>query len=112
LSELSAAASDLDNAGLCLYEMHSGNKYTLRTPSLAIRDTWFSRLQELISANRQRKDSRKRSSSEPAEPMTRSPAIQKRSVFRQVSRKTKHAQLEGVLSNPGSVVATDDIEVT
>lgn len=109
LNELSAA-QDTDNTGLCLilYEMHSGNKYILRAPSLSIRDAWFSRLQELISVKK--KDPHKRSFPELSEPtMSRSPAIQKKSVFRQTNKK-KH--LENVSSNPGSSVATDDTEVT
>lgn len=90
--------------------MHSGNKYTFRAPSLPIRDAWFSQLQKLILTNKlKRKDPRFRNTLEPTEPMARSPAIVKKSVFRRET--TKRKQVEGVSSFPGSVVATDDTEV-
>lgn len=115
LNELSAT-QDLDNAGLCLilYEMHSGNKYTLRAPSLSIRDAWFSRLLELISANKLKKDSHKRNTLEPVEPFSRSPSIPRKLPFRrdrEASKKSKHLQVESTLSYPGSMAATDDTEV-
>jgi len=99
--------------------MQSGNKYTLHTVSPVIRDTWLHRLQELISANRVKKDSvpRKRSASEPAEPMTRSPLVPKKSVFRResnkkhISKTSQHQNIDGVLSNPASAIIADDIEV-
>lgn len=116
LNELSAT-QDKDNAGLglILYEMHSGNKYILRAPSVSIRDGWYSQLHKLISANKVKKDTLKRAISEPTDPMGRSPSIPRKSVFgvrREPAKKSKHMQLEGVLSNPSSVVATDDTEVT
>ena len=116
LNELSAT-QDTDNAGLglILYEMHSGNKYTLRAPSVSVRDAWYSRVHELISANKIKKDTLRRAASEPGDPMGRSPSIPRKSVFgvrREPTKKSKHMQLEGVLSNPSSVVATDDTEVT
>ena len=120
MNELSAA-QDADSNGQCLilYQMQSGNKYTLHTVSPVIRDTWFHRLQELISANRVKKDSvpRRRSASEPAEPLTRSPLVSKKSVFRResnkkhVSKTAQHQHVDGVLSNPASAVTADDIEV-
>ena len=110
LNELSAT-QDSDNTGLCLilYEMHSGDKYTLRAPSLSIRDAWFGRLQELISINK--KDPRKRSSSELTDPANRSPSIPRKLPFRRETGKKKHLQVENVLSSPGSTLATEDTEV-
>ena len=120
MNELSAA-QDADSNGQCLilYQMQSGNKYTLHTVSPVIRDTWFHRLQDLISANRVKKESapRKRSASEPAEPVVRSPLVPKKSVFRRESNKkhaskaSQHQHVDGVLSNPGSSMTVDDIEV-
>ena len=116
MNELSAT-QDKDNAGLglILYEMHSGNKYTLRAPSVSVRDAWYSRVHELISANKVKKDTLKRVASEPGDTMGRSPSVPRKSVFgvrREPAKKSKHIQLEGMPSNPSSVVATDDVEVT
>ena len=94
--------------------MHSGNKYTFRAPSASIRDAWYSRVQELISANKVKKDTLRRTISEPVDPMSRSPSIPRKSVFgvrREPAKKSKHAQLEGSASYPNSTVVTDDIEV-
>ena len=113
LNELSAT-QDKDNAGLglILYEMHSGNKYTLRAPSVSIRDGWYGQLHKLISANKMKKDTLKRTASEPNEPMGRSPSIPRKSVFGVRREPAKKSKLEGMPSNPSSVVATDDTEVT
>ena len=116
LNELSAT-QDKDNAGLglILYKMHSGNKYNLRAPSVSIRDGWYSQLHKLISANKIKKDTLKRTASELADPMGRSPSIPRKSVFdvrREPAKKSKHIQLEGMPSNPSLAVATDDAEVT
>ena len=121
MNELSAA-QDADSNGQCLilYQMQSGNKYTLHTISPVIRDSWFHRLQELISANRVKKESvpRKRSASEPAEAVTRSPLVSKKSVFRRENNKKhfskvlQHQHIDGVLSNPASAITADDIEVS
>ena len=95
--------------------MHSGNKYTFRAPSASIRDAWHSRVQELILANKVKKDTLKRTISEPTESMGRSPSIPRKSVFgvrREPGKKSKHTLLEGSASYPNSAVATDDTEVT
>ena len=93
--------------------MHSGNKYTLRAPSISIRDAWYGRILELIAANKLKKDTLKRTTSEPADPMGRSPSITRKSMFRrEPAKKSKHMQVEAVMSGPGSMTATDDAEVT
>ena len=107
LNELSAS-QDSDNAGLCLilYEMHSGSKYTLRASSLSIRDAWLSRLQELITVNKSKIDTRKRSASEATE-FNRSPAITRKLPFRQTGKK----KVEHSISYPGTGITYDDVEV-
>ena len=87
--------------------MHSGSKYTLRAPSPAIRDAWLSRLQELISINKSKNETRKKSASEAVE-FNRSPAIARKLPFRQTSKK----KVEHSMSYPGSVGTPDDTEVS